>query len=399
MMAMAQNAFANTSSSLVIAKVQGNIVDLLMPPLERRRADPGPGRWAASPAALVVGLAVGRRGAALPAATASTTSVLRAVPCRRRLADAVAASASWRRSGPRSSTRWRRSPTSSSRRCLSSPAPSIPPTRLPAFWQAVAHLNPFFYMIDGFRYGFIGHADGSLAAGLAVLAAPNLLLGSPLGACYATGLQAPALILQVRRFGRSTGSASRPLPARNAASAKDHIDSLLGPALANLLFMLVLRSAAGDQDARADGLPLADFVAPGLLMFAAGERAFSAGLRLDRVRQAGRHDRRYRDGPAQCGRTSGGVCRGRGFQRTRQRAGKCCRALAVCPYGIGRTCRTCLFLHLRHFAAVAAGYPRRTSGFSAGTTTLPCWPISSFPFHISPACSIRPRGCRGSQGG
>ena len=33
MMAMAQNAFANTSSSLVISKVQGNIVDLLMPPL------------------------------------------------------------------------------------------------------------------------------------------------------------------------------------------------------------------------------------------------------------------------------------------------------------------------------------------------------------------------------
>src|ERR1700692_4095254 len=33
MMAMAQNSFANTSSSLVISKVQGNIVDLLMPPL------------------------------------------------------------------------------------------------------------------------------------------------------------------------------------------------------------------------------------------------------------------------------------------------------------------------------------------------------------------------------
>ena len=33
MMAMAQNAFANTSSSVIIAKVQGNIVDVLMPPL------------------------------------------------------------------------------------------------------------------------------------------------------------------------------------------------------------------------------------------------------------------------------------------------------------------------------------------------------------------------------
>src|SRR3546814_2239182 len=45
MMAMVQNAFANTSSSLVIAKVQGNIVDVLMPPL--------------SPAELTLGIAAG----------------------------------------------------------------------------------------------------------------------------------------------------------------------------------------------------------------------------------------------------------------------------------------------------------------------------------------------------
>jgi len=32
---------------------------------------------------------------------------------------------------------------------------------LPAFWQAVSHLNPFFYMIDGFRYGFFGASDVS----------------------------------------------------------------------------------------------------------------------------------------------------------------------------------------------------------------------------------------------
>jgi ABC-2 type transport system permease protein len=30
---------------------------------------------------------------------------------------------------------------------------------LPAFWQKVSHLNPFFYMIDGFRYGFLGQSD------------------------------------------------------------------------------------------------------------------------------------------------------------------------------------------------------------------------------------------------
>ncbi|MBX6393886.1 MAG: ABC transporter permease, partial [Burkholderiales bacterium] len=30
---------------------------------------------------------------------------------------------------------------------------------LPAFWQDLSHLNPFFYMIDGFRYGFFGISD------------------------------------------------------------------------------------------------------------------------------------------------------------------------------------------------------------------------------------------------
>src|SRR5690606_2984399 len=30
---------------------------------------------------------------------------------------------------------------------------------LPPFWQTVSHVNPFFYMIDGFRYGFFGQSD------------------------------------------------------------------------------------------------------------------------------------------------------------------------------------------------------------------------------------------------
>jgi ABC-2 type transport system permease protein len=49
---------------------------------------------------------------------------------------------------------------------------------LPAFWQGVSHLNPFFYMIDGFRYGFFGVSDvspwlslGIVAAALAVVSA------------------------------------------------------------------------------------------------------------------------------------------------------------------------------------------------------------------------------------
>ena len=48
--------------------------------------------------------------------------------------------------------------------------------RLPPKWHLLVLWNPFFYMIDGFRYGFIGHADGSLAVGVAVLILTNALL-------------------------------------------------------------------------------------------------------------------------------------------------------------------------------------------------------------------------------
>ena len=41
--------------------------------------------------------------------------------------------------------------------------------RLPEFLQIVSKANPFFYMIDGFRYSFIGQADGSITVGLVYL--------------------------------------------------------------------------------------------------------------------------------------------------------------------------------------------------------------------------------------
>jgi ABC-2 type transport system permease protein len=40
---------------------------------------------------------------------------------------------------------------------------------LPAMWQAASHLNPFFYMIDGFRHGFFGTGDVSPWLSLAVV--------------------------------------------------------------------------------------------------------------------------------------------------------------------------------------------------------------------------------------
>ena len=48
--------------------------------------------------------------------------------------------------------------------------------RLPEFWRIAAHFDPFFYMIDGFRAGFIGRADASPLLGAAVLIGADLLL-------------------------------------------------------------------------------------------------------------------------------------------------------------------------------------------------------------------------------
>ena len=47
---------------------------------------------------------------------------------------------------------------------------------LPESLRWLAHVNPFFYMIDGIRYGFTGHADGSIGVGVATLAIVNLAL-------------------------------------------------------------------------------------------------------------------------------------------------------------------------------------------------------------------------------
>ena len=48
--------------------------------------------------------------------------------------------------------------------------------RLPGAWNDIAHFNPFFYMIDGFRYGFIGHSDAPVWQGMAVLFGLNATL-------------------------------------------------------------------------------------------------------------------------------------------------------------------------------------------------------------------------------
>jgi len=54
---------------------------------------------------------------------------------------------------------------------------------LPEIWQTVSHFNPFFYMIDGFRYGFFGQSDMPVAASLSLSVLAFLVL-----AAWALGL-------------------------------------------------------------------------------------------------------------------------------------------------------------------------------------------------------------------
>jgi ABC-2 type transport system permease protein len=173
MMAIVQNAFANTSSSIVISKVQGNIVDVLMPPL--------------SPAEFTLAYALGGMTRGLVVGLVVALAMWAAVPLRIHAPffvayHAVAASLLLSTLGLAGGiwsekfdhiaavTNFIVTPLS----FLSGTFYSV--ARLPAEWQVVAHFDPFFYMIDGFRYGFIGHADTTPALGVAVLFVANAAL-------------------------------------------------------------------------------------------------------------------------------------------------------------------------------------------------------------------------------
>ena len=60
-------------------------------------------------------------------------------------------------------------------------------SRLPEPFRTASHFNPFFYLISGFRYGFIGHADGSLIVGVVTTAVLVLALTGVCLWMFATG--------------------------------------------------------------------------------------------------------------------------------------------------------------------------------------------------------------------
>ena len=172
-MAMVQNAFANTSSSLIISKMQGSINDLLIAPL--------------TPLSLVAGYVLGAivRGILigvvsilalmfllkLPIYSFSIIVIFSVLGCGvmgflgllggiwADKFDHLAAMTNF----------------------IITPLTFLSGTfysmkSLPIFWQDLAQFNPFFYMIDGFRYGFIGVGDSNLVQGSIILSAINIIL-------------------------------------------------------------------------------------------------------------------------------------------------------------------------------------------------------------------------------
>ncbi|HEX6154580.1 MAG TPA: ABC transporter permease [Burkholderiales bacterium] len=183
MMSVLQNAFANSSSSLIQSKITGNIVFVLLAPISYLEFF-----WAYVAASVARGLAV---GACVLAVTAWFVELRLEAPlwtAAFALLGAALAGALGLLAGIVSE---KIDQLAAFQNFVILPLTMLSGVfysihSLPPLWRELSHANPFFYMIDGFRYGFFGAADiapgVSLAlvggAFLAVAAACLLLLKS-----------------------------------------------------------------------------------------------------------------------------------------------------------------------------------------------------------------------------
>ncbi len=174
MMNVLQNAFANTSSSLVISKVQGNVVDLLLPPL-------GPGEllFGLAVAGMTRGLLVGivtalvlvvLGGGAMPPHPLIALGFLILGAFAMAFAGIIAGIWANKFDELAAITNFVVQPLT----FLSGTFYSV--DLLPVPFDVIASLNPVFYTIDGFRYGMIGMADRPLLTGFFCLLAVNASL-------------------------------------------------------------------------------------------------------------------------------------------------------------------------------------------------------------------------------
>jgi ABC-2 type transport system permease protein len=168
MMSVLQNAFANSSSSIIQSKIMGNLVFILLTPLSHRS-------WfvAYVGSSIVRGLAVGL-GVLLVTSLVTTPSFVAPLWI---LAFGVLGAGMLGTLGLIAGL-WAEKfdQMAAFQNFIIMPMTFLSGVfysihSLPAFWQGVSHLNPFFYMIDGFRYGFFGVSDVSPWVSLGLVSA------------------------------------------------------------------------------------------------------------------------------------------------------------------------------------------------------------------------------------
>ncbi len=173
MMTVLQNAFANSSSSLIQSKITGNIIFILLPPLSH-----GEFFLAYLLAAMVRGLLV---GLGVFAITLSFVAVPLTYPLWV-LLFAFLGSGILGSMGIIAGI-WadKFDQLAAFQNFIIIPLTFLSGVfysihSLPQFWQVASHFNPFFYMIDGFRYGFFGLSDVAPGLSIAVVASCFLAL-------------------------------------------------------------------------------------------------------------------------------------------------------------------------------------------------------------------------------
>jgi len=175
MMSVLQNAFANSSSSLIQSKITGNIVFVLLAPISYLEFF-----WAYVAASVARGLAVG--GAVL-AVTAWFVELRLEAPlwtAAFALLGAALAGALGLLAGIVSE---KIDQLAAFQNFVILPLTMLSGVfysihSLPAVWRGLSHGNPFFYMIDGFRYGFFGASDVAPVVSLALVAAAFLAVAT-----------------------------------------------------------------------------------------------------------------------------------------------------------------------------------------------------------------------------
>ena len=179
-MAMIQNAFANSSFSLLVGKIQGNIVDYLMPPLSTGELIAGL-VGAAVTRAFLVGFAVWLAMLLWPGVSVAVRDPLLVLwfglMGSLMLAFLGLLTSVWADKFDHAAavTNFVVTPLS----LLSGTFYSV--HQLSPAFQAVSHANPFFYVISGFRAGFLGVSDSPLLVGGFGLLLLNILLWA---VCY-----------------------------------------------------------------------------------------------------------------------------------------------------------------------------------------------------------------------